>query len=172
MKKIILVVIGVIVVAYILGVFSTKEIHTKIDIDANSNTVWSHLIGFTQYPEWNPFIKSISGELTEGAHIHVTIQPPGGDSMNFEPRLLVVKKGEELRWIGQVLMPGLFDGEHYFKIEELSDGKVRFIHGEKFKGILALLLWGSIEAGTKQGFQAMNIALKDIAEAEVRHTKN
>ena len=33
-------------------------------------------------------------------------------------------------------MPDLFDGEDYFKIEELPDGKVRFIHGEKFKGIL------------------------------------
>ncbi len=69
-------------------------------------------------------------------------------------------------------MPGLFDGDHYFKIEELSDGKIRFIHGEKFRGILALLLWGSIEAGTKQGFQAINEALKAIAEAEARHTKN
>lgn len=169
MKKAIVIIIGVIigliVVAYIVGLFSIQEIHTEITIDAASNRVWSHLVGFKQYPEWNPFITKISGELTEGAQIAVTIQPPGGDPMDFEPTLLVVKNDEELRWIGRVLMPGVFDGEHYFTIEEISDGSVRFIQGEKFKGILALLLWGSVEPGTKQGFQAMNKALKERVEA-------
>ncbi len=170
MKKIIFIIIGVIAVAYIVGLFSTKEIHTEINIDAASNVVWSHLVPFKQYPEWNPFIKNISGELTEGAHLDVAIQPPGGNSMNFEPHLLVVKKDEELRWLGQLLIPGLFDGEHYFIVEEISDEKVRFIHGEKFRGILALLLWGSVEPGTKRGFQAMNKALKDRAEAKIQQT--
>lgn len=90
--------------------------------------------------------------------------------MNFEPHLLVVKKDEELRWLGRLLIPGLFDGEHYFIVEEISDEKVRFIHGEKFRGILALLLWGSVEPGTKRGFQAMNKALKDRAEAKIQQT--
>ena len=170
MKKDIFIIIGIIVTAYIVGLFSIKEIHTEINIDAASNSVWRHLVGFKQYPEWNPFIKNISGELTEGAQIHVTIQPPGEDSMDFEPKLLVVKNGEELRWMGRVLVPGLFDGEHYFKIEEISDEKVRFIHGEKFRGILALMLWGSVQPGTKRRFQAMNEALKDRAEANTQQT--
>ena len=67
-------------------------------------------------------------------------------------------------------MPGLFDGEHYFKIEEISDGRVRFIQGEKFTGILALVLWGSVEPGTTQGFQAMNEALKKSVEANIQET--
>jgi hypothetical protein len=169
MKKAIFIIFGVIIVAYSVGLFSLKEIYTDINIDATSNRVWSHLIEFKQYPQWNPFIKNISGKLTESAQINVTIQPPGGDAMNFEPKLLIVNNGVELRWIGRVLIPGLFDGEHYFKIEEISDGRVRFIQGEKFSGILALLLWGSVEPGTKQGFQAMNKALKDRSEANLQH---
>ncbi len=35
---------------------------------------WSHLIGFKQYPEWNPFIKSISGELTIASHPSTTLR--------------------------------------------------------------------------------------------------
>lgn len=154
----------------LLAYFQQKKFTQKINIDAASNVVWSHLVRFKQYPEWNPFIKNISGELTEGAHLDVAIQPPGGNSMNFEPHLLVVKKDEELRWLGRLLIPGLFDGEHYFIVEEISDEKVRFIHGEKFRGILALLLWGSVEPGTKRGFQAMNKALKDRAEAKIQQT--
>lgn len=46
MKKIIFIIIGVIAVAYIVGLFSTKEIHTEINIDAASNVVWSHLVRF------------------------------------------------------------------------------------------------------------------------------
>jgi hypothetical protein len=111
-------------------------------------------------------MKNVSGELAEGAQISVTIHPPGGDPMDFTPTLLVVREDQELRWLGQVLMPGLFDGEHYFRIEPLSTRKSRFIHGENFKGILALLLWGSMEAPTKQGFNQMNKALKAVAEAD------
>ena len=53
------VILGVIVVAYIVGLFSIQEIHTEIPIDAASNKVWSHLVGFKHYPEWNPFIKTL-----------------------------------------------------------------------------------------------------------------
>ena len=60
-------------------------------------------------------------------------------------------------------MPGLFDGEHYFKIEPLEDGKVRFIQGEKFTGVLVPFMGGLID-NAKIGFDEMNIALKEKAE--------
>ncbi len=169
MKKAIFIIIGVLIAAYIVGLFSVKEIHTEINVDTTSDRVWNHLVGFDHYPKWNPFIKNISGELNEGSQINVTIQPPGGEPMDFKPKLLVVKKNEELRWIGQVLIPGLFDGEHYFKIEEIPEGGVRFIYGERFRGILALLFWSSVEPGTKQGFQEMNEALRSMSEGSQTH---
>ncbi len=174
MKKAILIVggvlVGVIVIVYIVGLLTTKEIRTEISINSDADSVWSHLIGFKQYSEWNPFIKKISGELTEGAQINATMQLPGGDPMDLEPTLLVVKNGQELRWKGKLLMPGIFDGEHYFQIEEISNKKVRFVQGEKFAGILALLLWGMLEPGTIQGFQEMNEALKHRVEANAQLT--
>ena len=164
MKKVIFIIIGVIVLAYIVGVFSTQKLYTEIDIDASPEIVWSELTNFEQYSEWNPFIKQISGELSVGSQLAVTVHPPGGNAMSFEPKVLTVNKNKELRWRGRVLLPKLFDGEHFFKIEE-TDGKVHFIHGENFSGILALLLWGSMEAETKQGFLEMNKSLKTRCEA-------
>jgi hypothetical protein len=37
--------------------------------------------------------------------------------------------------------------------------------GENFSGILALLLWSSMEEDTKNGFEEMNKAIKSISEA-------
>ena len=78
---------------------------------------------------------------------------------------LVVKNDEELRWLGRVLIPKLFDGEHYFTIKVNNDETTKFIQGENFSGILALLLWSSMEQDTKNGFEEMNKAIKIISEA-------
>lgn len=86
--------------------------------------------------------------------------------MSFRPRLLVLDSQKELRWKGRVLLPGVFDGEHYFQLNETSPGRVHFVQGEVFSGLLVPLLFrGSMLAGTSRGFAAMNRALKARAEA-------
>lgn len=76
-----------------------------------------------------------------------------------------VEELNEIRWLGQVLFGGIFDGEHVFKIQNISENKVKFIQSEKYKGIPVPIVWSRMEPGTKQGFQAMNKALKEIAES-------
>jgi uncharacterized protein YndB with AHSA1/START domain len=45
----------------------SKEINTEILINATPKKVWSILTNFAEYPNWNPFIKSIKGiELKPG----------------------------------------------------------------------------------------------------------
>ena len=165
MKKIVIALLGIITISYVVGALSTQQLHTEINIKASPDVVWNHLVNFKKYPEWNPFIKKASGSLTVGSQLAVTIQPPGKAPMDFEPVLLVVKENEELRWLGRVLLPKLFDGEHYFIINETSKGNTQLVQGETFSGILALLLWNSMEQDTKNGFEAMNKAIKNISEA-------
>jgi len=57
-------------------------------------------------------------------------------------------------------------GVFYFKIESISPGRVRFIHGENFSGILVAFAKSKLESETKSGLIAMNQALKVQAEAE------
>jgi len=52
--------------------------------------------------------------------------------------VLVAAAGRELRWLGRFLVPGLFDGEHYFIIAACPEGGVRFIQGGRFSGVLVL----------------------------------
>jgi len=161
---------GLVVVVILLGLFSAREIYTEIEINASADNVWEVLANFDEYPEWNPFIRDISGELSEGSQLSVSIQPVDSDPMDFQPTLIKAEKNHELRWRGQVLVRGIFDGEHYFRIEKISEEKVSLIHGENFSGVLVPLLWGSMESGTKQGFKAMNEALKSKVETPVQQT--
>lgn len=61
-------------------------------------------------------------------------------------------------------MKGLFDGEHYFKLEKIDDNRTRFIQGEKFTGLLSGIFFKLIGEDTKSGFNEMNFALKKKAE--------
>jgi hypothetical protein len=139
-----------------------RRIETAIDIAASPRAVWDVLVDFAAYPDWNPFIRRLQGEARVGARLEVTVQPPGGKPMTFKPTVLAAEPARELRWLGRVLMPGLFDGEHGFRLEATAGG-CRLHHGETFGGIL-VPLFGRMLAGTEQGFVALNEALKERVE--------
>jgi hypothetical protein len=61
-------------------------------------------------------------------------------------------------------VPGLFDGEHIFEIEELERDRVLFIQREVFKGLLVPLLARSLDRDTQRGFEEMNRAVREKAE--------
>lgn len=141
-----------------------KNLETTIIIQAPVSTVWNILVDLDQYAVWNPFIVKSEGVLQVGNTLKNTMQPEGKAPMVFKPKVLQVEENKAFRWIGRLLMPGLFDGEHYFKLESIDEDSTRLIHGENFKGILVSLIWKQIGESTKQGFIAMNEALKARAE--------
>ena len=102
----------------------------------------------------------------EGARLQITVQPSGGKAMRFSPVVLAAEAGRELRWLGRLVMPGLFDGEHRFYIEPLGEGNVRFEQSERFSGLLVGLFRRSLDRDTKRGFEEMNQALKTLVESE------
>ena len=141
-----------------------KELRTQIEIEATPDRVWEILTDFAAYPEWNPFIQAIQGQAAAGSKLEVRIEPPGGRAMTFKPTVLEAAPRRELRWLGRVLVPGLFDGEHSLRIEPIGDSRVRFVQAERFSGVLVPLFGKSLEK-TQRGFTAMNEALKRRAEA-------
>lgn len=138
---------------------------TSIAIDVAPSVVWQILMDFPAYPDWNPFIRSIQGQALQGAQLVARLQPPGGQAMTFKPTVLVAEPEREFRWRGQLILPGLFNGEHRFQIQPLSKNQVEFIHSEQFSGLLVPLLAKSLDTNVRKGFEAMNQALKARAEA-------
>jgi hypothetical protein len=143
-------------------------IETDIEIKAPVARVWALLTDFAAMPSWNPFIKSISGNLTQGARLSVYIAPPGKSGMRFKPIILTVRSERELRWLGHLFVAGIFDGEHYFLLEPNGEERTRLTQGEKFSGLLVGLLSSALSS-TEAGFKAMNTALKQQAEQNGYH---
>ena len=143
---------------------SMKSIETEILIEASRSKVWQTLMDFNNYGTWNPFIKKISGSAQAGDFMDVTIQMKEGSVMDFKPEVLKTEVHQEFRWKGKVFVTGLFDGEHYFILENQGDGKTLFKHGECFTGLLQGPLFAMISDDTRKGFESMNQALKEVCE--------
>ncbi len=142
-----------------------KEIHTEIEINSSGEEVWRVLTDFAAYPKWNPFVRLVEGEVSVGARLQVYIEPSGGSGTLFSPTVLVAEPNRELRWLGHLWFPGIFDGEHSFVIEPLGDGCVLFVQRERFKGLLLPFLSKILDRDTQRGFNEMNRALKLRAES-------
>jgi hypothetical protein len=141
-----------------------KEISVTTVIRGTPLDVWSVLTDFAKYPEWNPFIREASGDIEVGSRLRVRIHPPGGNPMAFRPKLVRVVPERELRWLGHLVVPGVFDGEHAFRIEPAGVGEVLFVQSEEFRGVLASVFVGSMADRIRRGFEAMNRALQERIE--------
>ena len=140
-----------------------KNIQTEILILADTAKVWDVLMNFDSYPKWNPFITSISGERKLGNRLTVSINPPGGKGMTFKPNILTLEANKEFRWKGKLGINGIFDGEHYFILESVDNDITKFIHGEKFSGLLVPFVRKMLDK-TQKGFQLMNESIKNECE--------
>lgn len=140
------------------------ELSTEIEIDAPADRVWKELMDFGAYPEWNPFVREISGKPEVGAALSVYIKPEGGMGAKLAPAVVKVTENRLFAWKGKFGISGIFDGQHEFHIEPIADDKVRFVQREEFSGILVPILWPMLRKNTQRGFEDMNRALKKRAE--------
>ncbi len=139
----------------------TKEIKTEIIIHSTPKKIWKKLTDFKSYPNWNPFIKEISGKLRVSERIKVKIQPENSSAMTFKPTILDYKKNKRLIWKGKFIFKGLFDGEHKFELIDNKNGTTIFRQSEEFSGILVGIF--NLK-NIKKSFEQMNWKLKEICE--------
>lgn len=141
------------------------EIEESVEIVSSPSEVWWQITNFEGYPDWNPFITSIEGELREGARLSVTVEVDSMPAFTFRPKVLVVDPEHELRWRGRMGLPNLLDGEHAFIIESTGIDRVCFKQRELFSGLLAAGTLAMIEGRLRKSFRAMNERLRQRAEA-------
>ncbi len=71
---------------------------------------------------------------------------------------------KEVRWLGHLLFPALFDGEHKFELIDNGNGTTTFIQSEVLRGMLVPLFKKQLDNNTTNGFNAMNQWLKKLVE--------
>ncbi|MCX5356236.1 SRPBCC domain-containing protein [Streptomyces mirabilis] len=141
-----------------------REISTNVDIDAPPGHVWEVLTDFARYPDWNPYIREVTGEVRVGTTLALRTQPAKGRLVNFRARVTAVTEGIELRWAGGLPVPGLFGGDHGFTLSPHSGG-TRVTQNERFSGLLVPVM-SSIIDRTLENFERMNQPLKEWVEAK------
>lgn len=146
--------------SYTASLASPTHTSRKITIDASPETVWSVLTDFSSYPSWNPVITQIGGTPEVGETLEFTTTQGGGE-MDFRPTVLAADPGQELRWKGYFLMPGLADGEHSFTLTPDGESTV-LTQEESFTGVLAPFLPLFMDLDTS--FDRSNEAIKARAE--------
>lgn len=143
------------------------ELRTEVEIAAAPERVWAVLCDFSRYPEWNPFIKSIDGELAVGAMLHVIETPPDGSERSYRARLVKLEPESELRWSAKSFVSGIFDSEHFIRLATRERGATRVVNASDFSGWLVQYK-GNALTQTARGLVGMNEALKRRVEQGAR----
>jgi hypothetical protein len=142
-----------------------REIVTEIDIDATATTVWKKLVDLPGFAAWNPLITRAAGTVEEGQRLTLRLEPPGAEPFELTPTVSKVVVEQEIRWTVRAGLPGIFDREHALLIEPAPGAKTRLVQKESFAGLRAGGQWAKLEGPLRQGFEAMNAALKELAES-------
>ncbi len=158
--------VGALAVVGLLGVLlvvaPARDVRTSVTIAAAPARVWTVLADTKDYPAWNPENRLV-GRLEAGQVIEHD-EGQGDDRWVFHPVVLAARPGAELRWFGRVWLWHVFDAEHYFLLQPAGAG-TRLVQGEHVRGVA---LWFFDVRGLAAEFDAVNVALKQRAEAQMR----
>ena len=111
-----------------------KSIKTEIIINSSKERVWEVLTTFKDYPNWNPFLVCVEGELMPGRRLKNTMINDD-KTFVFKPVVLTVAPYQYFDWLGSLFVKGIFDGHHYFEIDEINANQVKLNHGKHFSRI-------------------------------------
>jgi hypothetical protein len=141
-----------------------REIATEIEIAAPPARVWAVLVDTPRYPQWNPFIVELRGDLRAAQEIRFRFRMPPAPPLPGRATVLKAEPAAELRWAGRLLWPWLFRAEHYHLLAPLHGGRTRFAHGEIFSGLLAILGWPLLRFLGQPVYGRFNRALRERVE--------
>ncbi|MDX2246971.1 MAG: SRPBCC domain-containing protein [Bacteroidia bacterium] len=145
--------------------FTQFEIRREIEIFAPPEKIWAAIIDFKSYKNWNTQLEYLGGEIVPQGNLHLKLSAEGADPYEFKPVISHWKENEQFAWLSRTSLPRVFDGEHFFELKPLEDGKTLLINREVYSGILSLIIRQlPMMKNAPQGFEKMNQELKTWIE--------
>ena len=105
------------------------EIRAEAVVAADADALWSMLARHA-WP-WSRLMAGLGPR--EPGRASVLRLRAGPWSVPIPVKVLVVEPCREIRWRGGI--PGVFEGEHYFRFHRQANG-TRVEHGERFSGVI------------------------------------
>ena len=137
-----------------------REIYSDVEVKAGPGKVWEVVTDFDNYPNWNPFITSCTGDSSEGSTLEMKLSPPGASEMAVSSKVLSSMAPKEFRWTAG---GPLFKSEHVTSIQPIGEERVRVVQRGMYTGLLAIFQGGQIDS-IKAGLDVMNEAIVKQAE--------
>lgn len=138
-----------------------REIRTEIDIDASPRVVWQTLTDLRSYREWNPHIVEANGDHLEGSKVTIRVQRTESKPRSMSVTVTDCDPLQRLRWVGHVVHPRLFEGEHTFELGLLGENRTRLYNREQMSGLLVPFV---VADDAERDYEAMNRALAERVE--------
>lgn len=140
------------------------RIEHRIGIAAPPEVIWEILADIEGWAHWNPIYPAASGVIRIGEQLVLTQSLPGQKPEVIRPRIIDWVPLEQLHWAntaGGRLMNTL----RYLEIEKLDEDACIFSNGEIFAGMFGPMIAKRMRQPFKDGFAALNEAMKLRAEA-------
>jgi hypothetical protein len=158
MKKMMFIGIGVIVVIIILIFTGRKSVHHEITIEAPSQKVWETLINMSEYPNWNPVMKLIDGEVKEGCKVKYQFIQDADNISEIPASVIQIVPKELLNQKGG--LPLILTFNHKYILESSGNSTRVTIH-EDYRGI-GVNFWNP--KPVEEAYARLNFALKKRLE--------
>lgn len=162
--KITLLIIAVLVIGLLLLSRYRFEVRADILIDAPPRMVWEVLTNMKDYPNWNDQLEFLGGQPSKGERVRLRLSVEGADPYQFTAVINHWEPAKTFGWIARTGMPGIFDGEHLFELQD-KNGKTQLVNREIYQGILAPIIQRQpMMKNAPAGFEKMNQQLKEHTE--------
>lgn len=145
------------------GRISGRCVGHRIVINAPRAVVWDFIGDFEGWAAWNPLYIQTRGRAEAGKVVQFTVAVPGLRLQKGKAQVYTVQPAALLEY-GLSNLGGMIKAFRFIEIEELSPTSCSVANGEIMGGPLGLLIVRSVGPKVAQGLEAMNEALKVVAE--------
>jgi hypothetical protein len=143
------------------------EIRDDIQIDAPLDKVWLAIIDFKNYHKWNSQLAYLGGTVEPNGKLHLKLSVQGTEPYEFKPDISFWEEKKRFAWLAKTGLPRIFDGEHFFELKDLGNGRTLLTNREEYRGILSQIFRQLPMMKTApDGFKKMNLELKNYIEKQ------
>lgn len=139
------------------------RVEDRIGVQAPPEVIWEVVADLEQWAAWNPTYPKAAGVIRIGEPLTLTLALPGQAQQEIKPRVLEWVPNEQLHW-QLSLLGGMIKTLRYIEIQALAEASCIIDNGEIFGGLMGPSLGRRMSRPVRQGFRAMNEALKARAE--------
>lgn len=144
---------------------ATSIVSDVVEIDAPPELVWSIMVDFPRYADWNPYTFRVDTELSLGAEVLLHLPSPDkpGESFTTLEHMRVIAPPHHLQYDTGSSFTGMLAVRDQW-VKDLGNGRSSYQTTDVFTGEFAQIAFDLQSSWVTDGFNATAYALKAHAE--------